>query len=168
MQVGDYPCLCLCLGFSQMIMILPFLLMTLHFSQIGFTDDLTFTVISPFLRSLFPSVLPVYTPKPGSRSENSITGCQYLYIDTLNGHNTSVPTKFAWALYHHYPWKSSIFSTNFLYFFLYFLGIFTKKSGPIRCFTEIRKTRTPLLFVWVAKNHKWFFLFVSPDDTALG
>ena len=105
---------------------LPFLLIILHFSQIGFTDDLTFTVISPFLRSLFPSVLPVYTPKPGPQTENSNTGCQYLYIDTLNGHNTSVPTKFAWALYHHYPWKSSIFSTNFLYFFLYFLGIFTK------------------------------------------
>ena len=27
-----------------MIMILPFLLMTLHFSQIGFTDDLTFMI----------------------------------------------------------------------------------------------------------------------------
>lgn len=39
------PCLCLCLGFSQIILILPFLLITLHFSQIGFTDDLTFTVI---------------------------------------------------------------------------------------------------------------------------
>ena len=30
-----------------MIMILPFLLMTLHFSQIGFTDDLTFMAILP-------------------------------------------------------------------------------------------------------------------------
>ncbi|ERI70957.1 hypothetical protein HMPREF1548_01803 [Clostridium sp. KLE 1755] len=38
----DQPCLCLCFGFSQMILIAPFLLMTLHFSQIGFTDDLTF------------------------------------------------------------------------------------------------------------------------------
>ena len=27
---------------------IPFLLITLHFSQIGFTDDLTFTVFSPF------------------------------------------------------------------------------------------------------------------------
>ena len=38
----DYPCLCLCLGFSQITLIRPFLLMILHFSQIGFTDDLTF------------------------------------------------------------------------------------------------------------------------------
>lgn len=39
---SDQPCLCLCLGFSQMILMEPFLLMTLHFSQIGFTDALTF------------------------------------------------------------------------------------------------------------------------------
>ena len=39
------PCLCLCFGFSQITLILPFLLMILHFSQIGLTDDLTFTVI---------------------------------------------------------------------------------------------------------------------------
>lgn len=38
----NQPCLCLCLGFSQMILMEPFLLMTLHFSQIGFTDALTF------------------------------------------------------------------------------------------------------------------------------
>ena len=38
----DQPCLCLCFGFSQIILMLPFLLMTLHLSQIGFTDDLTF------------------------------------------------------------------------------------------------------------------------------
>ena len=31
-----------------MIMIFPFLLITLHFSQIGFTDDLTFTLNPPF------------------------------------------------------------------------------------------------------------------------
>ena len=37
------PWRCLCFGFSQMILIDPFLLMTLHFSQIGLTDDLTFT-----------------------------------------------------------------------------------------------------------------------------
>ena len=41
----DYPCLCLCFGFSQITLILPFLLMILHFSQIGFTDDLTFISI---------------------------------------------------------------------------------------------------------------------------
>lgn len=47
-KAGNYPCLCLCLGFSQIIIIFPFLLMTLHFSQIGFTDDLTFMVNPPF------------------------------------------------------------------------------------------------------------------------
>jgi hypothetical protein len=34
-----------------MTLIEPFLLITLHFSQIGFTDDLTFTVIRPFQKS---------------------------------------------------------------------------------------------------------------------
>ena len=43
-----YPCLCLCFGFSQITMIFPFLLMILHFSQIGFTDDLTFMLKPPF------------------------------------------------------------------------------------------------------------------------
>lgn len=41
-EARSYPCLCLCFGFSQMILIAPLRLMTLHFSQIGFTDDLTF------------------------------------------------------------------------------------------------------------------------------
>ena len=40
------PCLCLCFGFSQMTMMFPFLLMILHFSQMGFTEDLTFIVIT--------------------------------------------------------------------------------------------------------------------------
>ena len=44
----DYPCLCLCFGFSQITLIRPFLLMILHFSQIGFTDDLTFMLNPPF------------------------------------------------------------------------------------------------------------------------
>ena len=46
------PCLCLCLGFSQMIMIFPFLLITLHFSQIGFTEALTFILSPPFKKHL--------------------------------------------------------------------------------------------------------------------
>ena len=45
----SYPWRCLCFGFSQIILILPFLLITLHFSQIGLTDDLTFTANPPFL-----------------------------------------------------------------------------------------------------------------------
>ena len=47
-KTTNYPCLCLCLGFSQITMIFPFLLMILHFSQIGFTDDLTFMIKPPF------------------------------------------------------------------------------------------------------------------------
>ena len=50
---GDYPCLCLCFGFSQITLIRPFLLMILHFSHIGFTDDLTFTLNPPFKKDHF-------------------------------------------------------------------------------------------------------------------
>lgn len=38
----------------------PFLLMTLHFSQIGFTDDLTFTVITSF------HMIDMYCYKPAT------------------------------------------------------------------------------------------------------
>ena len=48
----NYPCLCLCFGFSQITLMLPFLLMILHFSQIGLTDDLTFTSNPPFIPCL--------------------------------------------------------------------------------------------------------------------
>lgn len=60
-HVVDQPCLCLCFGFSQMIMMLPFLLITLHFSQIGFTDDLTFMLflLSRNIHSLLKPVYPV-------------------------------------------------------------------------------------------------------------
>ena len=46
--LSSYPCLCLCFGFSQITRILPFLLMTLHLSQIGLTDALTFIKILSF------------------------------------------------------------------------------------------------------------------------
>jgi hypothetical protein len=46
-QPPFYPCFCLCFGFSQITMTLPLRLMTLHFSQIGFTDGLTFMVNPP-------------------------------------------------------------------------------------------------------------------------
>ena len=39
---GDQPCLCLCFGFSQIMRIDPLRLITLHFSHIGLTEDLTF------------------------------------------------------------------------------------------------------------------------------
>jgi hypothetical protein len=38
-----YPCRCLCLGFSQITRITPFLFTILHLSQIFLTDALTFT-----------------------------------------------------------------------------------------------------------------------------
>lgn len=50
----DYPWRCLCFGFSQMILMLPFLLITLHFSQIGFTEDLTFMMNPPFFAPSAP------------------------------------------------------------------------------------------------------------------
>lgn len=48
---GYYPCLCLCLGFSQITITLPCLLIILHFSHIFFTEGLTFINIIPFLLS---------------------------------------------------------------------------------------------------------------------
>lgn len=47
-----HPCLCLCFGFSQITLILPFLLMTLHLSQIGLTDALTFIKILSFRKKV--------------------------------------------------------------------------------------------------------------------
>src|SRR5699024_12711106 len=46
------PCFCLCLGLSQIIITFPLRLMILHFSQIGFTDALTFIILPPLIRSL--------------------------------------------------------------------------------------------------------------------
>jgi len=45
----SYPCLCLCLGLLHMTLTTPSLLITLHFAQIGFTDERTFIYISVFL-----------------------------------------------------------------------------------------------------------------------
>ena len=60
---GHYPCLCLCFGFSQITLMLPFLLMILHFSQIGFTDDLTFTSNPPFIHCLNYCFLHIFRKK---------------------------------------------------------------------------------------------------------
>jgi hypothetical protein len=38
----DYPCRCLCRGFSQITLTVPWRRITLHFSQILFTLGLTF------------------------------------------------------------------------------------------------------------------------------
>ena len=50
----NQPCFCLCFGFSQITIIFPFLLMILHFSQIGFTEDLTFMMNPPFFAPSAP------------------------------------------------------------------------------------------------------------------
>ena len=42
----NYPCLCLCLGFSQITITRPCLLITLHLSHIGLTEALTFIFLS--------------------------------------------------------------------------------------------------------------------------
>ena len=77
-----YPWRCLCFGFSQIMRTLPFLLITLHFSQIGFTDDLTFMWDPPFIHCfafvctaqipvlrLLPRLISVFLHKiPGKRA----------------------------------------------------------------------------------------------------
>ena|SRR5208283_4627501 len=42
-----YPCLCLCLGFSQRILTTPFLFTILHLEHIGFTEGFTFIIYPP-------------------------------------------------------------------------------------------------------------------------
>jgi hypothetical protein len=51
-----YPWVCLCLGFSQITMTLPRRLMILHFSQMGFTELLTFIPLFSF-QILMPFIL---------------------------------------------------------------------------------------------------------------
>jgi len=51
-----YPCVCLCFGFSQITITLPLRLMILHFSQIGFTDDLTFIFYSIVALSIHAAI----------------------------------------------------------------------------------------------------------------
>lgn len=49
----DYAQPCLCLWFLfllQITMTLPFLLITLHLSHIGFTEGLTFIIVSPLIQ----------------------------------------------------------------------------------------------------------------------
>ena len=41
-----YPCLCLCLGFSQITYIVPLRLTILHFGQRRLTDGVTFMSIA--------------------------------------------------------------------------------------------------------------------------
>ena len=47
-----YPCLCLCLGFSQITRMTPFRFTILHLSQIFLTDALTFIFFIQLFRKL--------------------------------------------------------------------------------------------------------------------
>ena len=47
MRAIRYPCLCLCFWFGQMTRTTPWRRITLHFTQIFLTDDLTFTMTFP-------------------------------------------------------------------------------------------------------------------------
>ena len=58
------PCLCLCFGFSQITITLLLRLITLHFSQIGFTDDLTFIFSSSCLPFFRMALLQLTSPSP--------------------------------------------------------------------------------------------------------
>lgn len=67
----DYPCLCLCFGFSQITLILPFLLMILHFSQMGFTDDLTFIVKILLSHLPSPRLLKTFWVRKASKARKT-------------------------------------------------------------------------------------------------
>ena len=64
------PCFCLCLGFSQMTITCPLRLMILHFSQITFTDGLTFIVGSSFRN--YDLLRQVIRPLVRSYGDNSM------------------------------------------------------------------------------------------------
>ena len=79
-DLPDQPCLCLCFGFSQIIRILPFLLITLHFSQIGFTDERTFMGF----------LLPRCIETPACRGHAEILGAKAEYILLLSRDTTGI------------------------------------------------------------------------------
>ena len=64
------PCFCLCLGFSQITITWPLRLMILHFSQISFTDGLTFIVVSSFRN--YDLLRQVIRPRVRSYGDNSM------------------------------------------------------------------------------------------------
>ena len=82
----DQPCLCLCFGFSQIILMLPFLLMTLHLSQIGFTDDLTFIgILLSRITSLGHNLRPSVTraEKSDNQYNRRSPNMQVIFVDFL-------------------------------------------------------------------------------------
>lgn len=48
---SDYPCLCLCLGLEQIILMRPRLRISRHFSQILRTEALIFIFVIPYVNS---------------------------------------------------------------------------------------------------------------------
>jgi len=72
-----YPCLCLCLGFSQITRITPFRFTILHLSQIFLTDALTFTASTSITQKLCPEphmVQGLFLPKNNSPPREIIGG----------------------------------------------------------------------------------------------
>ena len=80
----------MCLGFSQMTMTLPCLLMILHFSQIFFTDGLTFIGYQPFL-NLFrtPGDTALFQVVDGNLNGYLITGQNFDIIHAQLSGNMS-------------------------------------------------------------------------------
>ena len=61
----------MCFGFSQITLILPFLLMILHFSQMGFTDDLTFIVKILLSHLPSPRLLKTFWVRKASKARKT-------------------------------------------------------------------------------------------------
>ncbi len=76
----DYPCLCLCRGFSQITRNTPFRLIILHLLHIFFTEARTFigSKTSDLLKRLFFSAKTLF-------HKTFIMSCQHMRFDLLSG-----------------------------------------------------------------------------------
>ena len=81
---SNQPCLCLCLGFSQITRITPFLLITLHFSHIGLTEDLTFICNSFLVHSILQKGIISPSKATALYNNTEIHIIQYLFISPDN------------------------------------------------------------------------------------
>jgi len=72
-----------------MILTLPFLLITLHFSQIGLTDDLTFTVKSSFQK------------KSEYKFSTFFSMMQYLFVKNTKHFRAILTDKFKFIVMNH-------------------------------------------------------------------
>ncbi len=72
-----YPCLCLCFGFSQITRTIPLRCITLHLSQIFFTEGRTFIIFSSL--SVLKATLQIafiYTGKLSARDSDRMAKAQ--------------------------------------------------------------------------------------------